>query len=397
MVQKTPHISHLTAKQAQVHQHPGRGVRNAAYNHFRVECVAMDALARFGVDLTHERVGRFKVERLGKLVHHLRKVLLNRRFSVQFSAVDPFRRGPSQGIARDYSTSAGHVLRYSSAPCGHFDGQGEERLLPDTAVVHFNHLCASDFASGWRKFADDQREFERRETGGRGEGYAARLATLYQREFERRAQFILATLKDVHRTFGAPLGESVLNQLLDVAARTLSDQLQAIEGAYMRHVQPFGLLGVASGLSDRAPLQQAAIANALRQHFWTLEHVPVKKDASPQATMTFNGPVGAVQTGSHAVANVSQQWNADTVTAAIDQLNRFRELLEREADIEPSLRPELVRDIDNAKAELALEKPSAGRVSRWLGGVGAAIQTVGALQPAWEMVRSAIRALGVGI
>jgi len=78
----------------------------------------------------------------------------------------------------------------------------------------------------------------------------------------------LATLKDVHRNFGAPLGESVLNQLLDIAARTLSDQLQAIEGAYMRHVQPFGLLGVASGLSDRAPLQQAAVANALRQHLW---------------------------------------------------------------------------------------------------------------------------------
>lgn len=274
----------------------------------------------------------------------------------------------------------------------------EVRVLPDAAHTHFEYLCSDEFVSASRQFANAQLEFDRRENqrgGGRGNGYAARLAGLYQREFQRRSKFILSTLRAVHESFGKATGEVVESQLKDLGARMIGQQFQALEGSYLRHVQPFGLESCSSGLSDIYPLEAAAIQNSLARHFWTLRNVPMATESPIQPTMNFYGQVGAVQTGPNAVANVTQQWTQDNVNAVLDALSRLRRDLTAAPSVEHELRAELVQDMDRAAAELKAGAPSPARILRWLGGVAAAVQTIPAVKPAWEAVRDTARALGL--
>jgi hypothetical protein len=73
----------------------------------------------------------------------------------------------------------------------------------------------------------------------------------------------------------------------------------------------------------------------------------------------------------------------------------FKALLHTAPGLDADLRADLVKDVESASTEIAAPTPNTGRLTRWLGGIGAAVQTVGALQPAWEAVKVGLRSLGL--
>lgn len=268
-------------------------------------------------------------------------------------------------------------------------------MLPDAAVTYFGHLCADGFVEQSRQLSGAQREFDRRETGGRGQGYAARLGALYQEQLKTRGQVIVEAAKAVHQKFGLPSDESTASELKALAEKALHAQVDGLRGSYERHLQPFGITPALDPFAHQGPLTNAWVVNAVRRHLWTLENVPMENEPSAAPTMTFNGPVGAVQTGANAVANVTQSWSGDSVAAVVSALADFKSLLQATPGVEAGLRDDLVTDIENASTELAAASPNTERLTRWLGGVGAAVQTIGALQPAWDAVKASLRLLGL--
>jgi hypothetical protein len=116
-----------------------------------------------------------------------------------------------------------------------------------------------------------------------------------------------------------------------------------------------------------------------------------------QHTFNFNGPVGAVLSGTQATATINQSWSQQSVTDAIATLKQVRDVVQQLDDVEDSVRDELLANVDSATLELHAKKPSAVRIAALLGGVGTAVQTVAAVQPAWEVAKLALRALGVPI
>lgn len=270
-------------------------------------------------------------------------------------------------------------------------------MLPAAAVTFFNHLCTDGFTEQWRQLGDVQREFERKETAGRGQGYAARLAPMYREQLKSRGRVIVDAAKAMHKRFGLPNDEATATDVKGLAAGTLQAQVESLLGAYERHLRPFGISPASDLFAHESPLTHAFVLNAIGRHFWTLRNVPEQKEPSTVPTMTFNGPVGAVQTGANAVANVTQSWSDENVASLVRALADFKALLESTPDVDADLRVDLVRDVESASTELATQTPNVRRLMRWLGGVGAAVQTIGALQPAWQAVQAGLRALGLPI
>lgn len=268
-------------------------------------------------------------------------------------------------------------------------------MLPEAAVTHFGHLCTDGITEQWRNLSEAQRAFERKETGGRGQGYAARLAALYQEQLKARGRVILEAAKSIHERFGLPSDEATSSELKALAEKTLDAQVQGLRDAYERHLQPFGITAASNLFEYQGPLTHAGVLSAIGRHLWEAQNVPMPKQSSPTPTMTFNGPVGAVQTGANAVANVSQSWSGENVANVVKALAEFKALLQTAPGLDTDLRTDLLKDVESASTELAAPTPNAGRLTRWLGGVGTAVQTVGALQPAWDAVKVGLRALGL--
>jgi hypothetical protein len=83
------------------------------------------------------------------------------------------------------------------------------------------------------------------------------------------------------------------------------------------------------------------------------------------------------------------------LAAAVDALTKLRAVLATELAVDDDVRPELLNQVDKATAELASERPVLGRITEWLGGVSAVVQTIGAAQPAWDVVKHALLTVGV--
>jgi hypothetical protein len=117
--------------------------------------------------------------------------------------------------------------------------------------------------------------------------------------------------------------------------------------------------------------------------------------APPSQTVHVSGNIGALQLGSHAVAHVTQQnWESDgkALRGAIDQ---FAESLlsVHGADRERAL--QAVAITNQAKLVVHSHTPNPALLHGLLLGLSYTVQTISAAKPAWELIRSAARPLGI--
>lgn len=80
----------------------------------------------------------------------------------------------------------------------------------------------------------------------------------------------------------------------------------------------------------------------------------------------FNGPVGSVQTGSHSVAYVTQNFGA----SASDVMNLIRELRQNLQTLPPDQRQEAIEVVDALEEEVQSPAPRKGRIKAFLGQLG---------------------------
>ncbi|MFT7721953.1 MAG: hypothetical protein QM788_03840 [Roseateles sp.] len=290
--------------------------------------------------------------------------------------------------------------------------EGRVAVLPETAKAYFDSLWAAQSADAWSNLSRRQRDFEQAERarGQRpnGSGYAARLSTLYKEDLAQRAGTIAEILKKVHRDFDCPLDEGVSEQLREWGTVALANARDGLEGAYMRHLQRYGLQDIRPiGLEHAYACGQATVANVPARQLWEQRNVPGKQprrlttEVPVTVINTFNntinnsGTIGAVQTGPGATANVQQQWVQGDSSELQGALAALRDALEASQDMPLEARREFVDNIDSAVEELQRERPDTTRLLGWLGAIGAAVETIANVQPAYEAVKALAQALGI--
>ncbi|MBI5269449.1 MAG: hypothetical protein HY856_07185 [Burkholderiales bacterium] len=284
-------------------------------------------------------------------------------------------------------------------------------VLPDTAKAYFDSLWSAQSADAWSSLSNQQREFERGEFARgqcpNGSGFAARLSALYKENLSQRARAIAETLKKVHLAFDSPLGEGVEEQLREWGAAALAKAREALEDAYLRHLQSYGLQDIHPiGLEHAYALGQATVANLPARYLWEVRNIPAMhpRRQTTEAQVTINnstttinnsGTIGAVQTGPGATAHVQQQWVEGDTSALRQALGDLRDALERSQDVAPEARGKLIADVDGAVVELRQERPNKTKLVGLLSAVGDAVAFIGDAQSAYDVVKGLASALGI--
>jgi hypothetical protein len=116
--------------------------------------------------------------------------------------------------------------------------------------------------------------------------------------------------------------------------------------------------------------------------------------ASAAGSVTnFYGPVGAVQTGSHAIAHV--QIDAAGGARLIEALEKLRDALPRAADMALDDREQGAELVGDVILAARASKPNGLKLTGLLMGLAMLVQTVASVRPAWDAVRAAAHALGI--
>lgn len=269
-------------------------------------------------------------------------------------------------------------------------------MLPKAALTHFHHLLGAQQANAAQALDSDVRSFDRKETGGRGNGYVARLASVYGRQLWPVTVGISESLREVHARFELGLSDEVQNEILRLADESFQSRIRGMEGAFARHLGRVGMRVVPLDWGLSLATSGTSLQNSIHRYFWDLKSLPpMKHEAAASTIININSPVNVVQTGGGSVANVHAGWSPNEVVAAIHALAQLREGMKAEACIPAAWLVELENDVNNIAREVLDSAPNPARVTRWLGGIGASIQTIASLQPAWQAVRTAMKALGL--
>ena len=278
-------------------------------------------------------------------------------------------------------------------------------MLDPKVEQHFRRLWGTASANERHALDERQRAFDSEEASlGRrpgGDGYRARLAAVYAKSVESHATAIIGAVTEAHRDFRAPVDDAIVERLAGWGREAMSGAYEKLEGAYARHL---GRLGVPStkalAIDQVYKAECTRVANSIRDHLWGVKNVPAKKyqpevAGSRSTTFNFHGPVGAVQTGDNATASVQQQWIAADTQELQEALRALRDKVDHGSGVSPEVRGELVVDIDSVDTELRAERPNVSKIAVWLGRLGKGIEVIASLQPAYEAVMRAAKAIGI--
>lgn len=117
--------------------------------------------------------------------------------------------------------------------------------------------------------------------------------------------------------------------------------------------------------------------------------------AETAAAITFNAPVGIVQTGANAVAVLHLgDRERGAIARALEQLRGDVRALGR---VEGADLGEIIDLTDEVQAELEKPQPNRLRVGAVLGGIATAIQTTASLRPAYDVLKAAAALVGVAL
>ena len=109
----------------------------------------------------------------------------------------------------------------------------------------------------------------------------------------------------------------------------------------------------------------------------------------------FYSPVGSVQTGPNAVATVVQNLGSQDREALLQALDVVKRALGTIEGLPGSLKGEIIELVTEAQTETAKERPNGTRLQSILTAIATAIQTVGSLQPAYQVFKTALLPFGM--
>ncbi len=111
--------------------------------------------------------------------------------------------------------------------------------------------------------------------------------------------------------------------------------------------------------------------------------------------VVVHGPVGAIQTGPHATANVAMTIDTSTREELGQVLSELTEQLQTLGQDQPFSTAEVGELVRDCQEEARKDEPNGTKLRALVGGITTAIQTSAALRPAYETLVSIARAIGI--
>lgn len=241
------------------------------------------------------------------------------------------------------------------------------------------------------------------EFNGRGalnsSGHVMRVIKLCEAEAEARASIIVQVhanvLTQLHIQPYPALADELKQRLrsflpLNDDYIAVADQVEKRTGLLIPMNAPV-LLATARERAIKS--QDAQIDLTVLSSLRKVEKEPAGTNAS--ITYNINAPVGAFQTGTGAIANVNQTFNAGEREALVKALELVRDAIQREEHINTFNKGEVIELIDEGKTEAEKPKPNRTKLAAIMNTVSSAIQNVEKFNSAYQTIKTALAPFGI--
>jgi hypothetical protein len=282
-------------------------------------------------------------------------------------------------------------------------------MLDDNIHARINAYIAAETAPRGRALKEAL-QAEQNRLNARGllrSGNAVRAAAgLGANELRVRATIVRDAVLRSYSSMSGQLAESTLEDL--------REEIRGHVGRQARNVQ--SIVAASVTISIRGMGTEAKLAQSVADELATCEREAVNRldidiqeyvdslkrsaEASerraPGAPRPFNfyGPVGSVQTGDYATANVSFSDPADRARL-IHALEELHRAIEQNTEMPADARGEIGEITGEVIEAAKAEKPNGRKISMLLGALAQGIQTIASLRGAWDLVSDAFAMAGV--
>ena len=237
--------------------------------------------------------------------------------------------------------------------------------------------------------------------GLKGQGRSGAVGTtvgkLYAHEADAVTLIAWQRLWRVISTLEVPVDTLTREDLKDTIRTETNDYIMALPSLLRGHLhRAVGGTGDGDALEalNNAILRARRKIDAEIDLFVASARRPESMSAAAPVFHIYS-PVGTIQTGESATASVVQYLGADDQQALVSALIRLHDDLARLGNADIPRRTELMEMTGTAKAELEKPKSNGLMLISMLSALASAIQTVGALQPAYETLKAVAGSAGI--
>ncbi len=203
-------------------------------------------------------------------------------------------------------------------------------------------------------------------------------------------------------TAGISHSDTLANELKELVSYHLPEQLGDLKGYVKQNADLVGSPNLFDRLAHELDKARAVTLAKVGTEIDLFVHSLRKKEemkieGKNSTVVNIYSPVGSIQTGDYATANVTQHLDADVRAALSEALNQIAVMLADSNIALPQPKAEIVELVDEGQQELKKNTPNITRLRSLLSAVGGSIQTVASMKPAYEMLKQALTFIDISL
>ena len=215
-------------------------------------------------------------------------------------------------------------------------------------------------------------------------------------ELTVRAEIVWQAIKRSHASMVSRPDEQTLDGLKQQIAEHVTNQAKRIAAQACGRVKFGGTKWhgtIKDQINERCREMRAKLTIEAQFYVDELEQVAGDRESDGRSAPTFNAPIGVVQIGDYATANVSFQ--AQDAQQFAEALETFRASLADNREILSEQRDQADELAEQLLVAVRAEKPNPPMIAGLFGALGQVVRTVASIRPAWEALRDVAIAIGM--
>ena len=220
---------------------------------------------------------------------------------------------------------------------------------------------------------------------------------------KNRALLVWQILHRSITTTGISYSSDLEEDLKQVVASHIPVTLSDIKGCFERNIEM---------LTPEGPLRDESMDELDTTRIQALEKVSteinlfvlslkrraeISDKESAGTVINIYSPTGAIQTGPHSVAYVSQTLDSEARNKVLHALEEVQSIINNVEDLPEYPKDEILDLVLEGKSEIEKDKPNMTKLRSHLSIIGASIQMVASAKPAYEVLKGALAYLGISL
>ena len=217
-----------------------------------------------------------------------------------------------------------------------------------------------------------------------------------------RAQLVWQTLFRFITTTGISYTEELSEELKGLVGQHLPEKLGDLRGYIKQAAEMAGSpkqkdrYGQELDIARKGALAKVGTEIDLFVHSLR-KKINAEQDKKTSTVFNIYSPVGSIQTGDNAIANVTQKIDTE-IKYKLEKVLEEIGIALNQSEVELACpKGELIEVVQESQVELKKDKPNITRLRSLLTTVGMSIQVVSSFKPAYETLKQALTFIGISL